>query len=185
MDRKGRTIDLVQCLIQPSSVLLIVSPSSRKTLYSRLDQHIFFGDKVVCLAACLFWALNASVNPVCIHVCLSDAWVCAWLEQGPTTAMLFTRFHIANAASKLSVSQVEVADISDETVQLRLAGPQCDSFIASLGAGELVGQPHGSHAVFKAGMPQGLHNVSVSPSSMCSCCALHARAGSTVNLSSH
>ena len=76
-------------------------------------------------------------------------------------AVLFTQFSIASAASKLSTLQVEVADISDETVQLRLAGLQCDSFIASLGAGELVGQPHGSHAVFKAGMPQGLHNVSV------------------------
>ncbi|CAK0742478.1 hypothetical protein CVIRNUC_001399 [Coccomyxa viridis] len=91
VDRKGRTIDSVQCLIQPSSILLIVSPGRRETLYSRLDQHIFFGDKV------------------------------------------------------------EVADISDETVQLRLAGLHSDSFIAGLGAGELVGQAHGSHAVFKAG----------------------------------
>ena len=99
--------------------------------------------------------------------------------------MLFTHYGIASAASKLSASQVEIADISDETVQLRLAGLQCDSFIAGLGAGELVGQPHGSHVVFKAGTRQGLHNVSVSPSSMCSCCAHHAQASSTVNLSSH
>lgn len=88
--------------------------------------------------------------------------------------MLFTQFNIASAALNLSASQVEVADISDETVQLRLAGLHSDSFIAGLGAGELVGQAHGSHAVFKAGMPQGLHNVSASPSSMCSCCSGYA-----------
>ena len=166
MDRKGRTIDLVQCLIQPSSVLLIVSPSRRKTLYSRLDQHIFFGDKVVCL--CGLPHLGSQCMCVCIHVCLS-----AWLKPGPTIGMLFT-FRIASAALKPSATQVEVADISDETVQLRLAGLQCDSFIASLGAGELVGQSHGRHAVFKAGTPQGLHTVNALPSSTCRCAhAMH------------
>lgn len=48
VDRKGRTIDLAQCLVQANSVLLLVSPSRRRTLFSRLDQHIFFGDKVLC-----------------------------------------------------------------------------------------------------------------------------------------
>ncbi len=48
MDRKGRTIDLALCLIQANSVLLLVSPSRRKALLSRLDQYIFFGDKVPC-----------------------------------------------------------------------------------------------------------------------------------------
>ena len=77
--------------------------------------------------------------------------------------------NVMSAASKLSSTQVEIADISDDTVQLRLAGQQCDSFIASLGAGDIVGQPHGSHAIFKAGMPQGLHHVTVLSSSKCSC----------------
>lgn len=46
VDRKGRTIDLAQCLVQGNSVLLLVSPSRRQTLLTRLDQYIFFGDKV-------------------------------------------------------------------------------------------------------------------------------------------
>lgn len=46
MDRKGRNIDLAQCLVQANSVLLLVSPSRRQTLLTRLDQYIFFGDKV-------------------------------------------------------------------------------------------------------------------------------------------
>lgn len=47
VDRKGRTLDLALCLIQANSVLLLVSPSRRKVLLSRLDQYIFFGDKVL------------------------------------------------------------------------------------------------------------------------------------------
>ena len=46
VDRKGRTIDLALCLVQANSVLLLVSPSRRKALLDRLDQYIFFGDKV-------------------------------------------------------------------------------------------------------------------------------------------
>ena len=44
--RTGRTIDLATCLIQGSSVLAIVSHSRRKPLKDRLEQYIFFGDKV-------------------------------------------------------------------------------------------------------------------------------------------
>lgn len=44
-----------------------------------------------------------------------------------------------------------MADVSDQTVQLRLAGPKSDSLMESLGAGELVEQPEGAHAVFGAG----------------------------------
>ena len=47
VDRKGRTLDLALCLVQANSVLLLVSPSRRKALLSRLDQYIFFGDKVL------------------------------------------------------------------------------------------------------------------------------------------
>ena len=50
VDRKGRTIDLALCLIQANSVLILVSPSRRKALLTRLDQYIFFGDKVPCPA---------------------------------------------------------------------------------------------------------------------------------------
>ena len=67
MDRKGRVIDLAQCLIQPNSVLLLVSPSRRKALLSRLDQYIFFGDKVPTPSPPL---------PACMQ-CLSIA--AAWL----------------------------------------------------------------------------------------------------------
>ena len=75
MDRKGRTIDLVQCLIQPSSVLLIVSPSRRKTLYSRLDQHIFFGDKVVCLS-------GPASSGLSMHLCTLYAFMYVSLVLG-------------------------------------------------------------------------------------------------------
>lgn len=46
---------------------------------------------------------------------------------------------------------MEVSDLSDQTVQLGLAGPGSDGLMESLGAAELVGQPEGSHAVFGAG----------------------------------
>ena len=53
--------------------------------------------------------------------------------------------------TRLHAPQVEVSDVSEQTVQLRLAGPGSDGLVESLGAAELVGQPEGSHAVFSAG----------------------------------
>ena len=44
-----------------------------------------------------------------------------------------------------------MSDVSEQTVQLRVAGPGSDGLLESLGAAGLVGQPEGSHAVFGAG----------------------------------
>ena len=44
-----------------------------------------------------------------------------------------------------------MSDVSEQTVQLRLAGPGSDGLMGSLGAAGLVGQPVGSHSVFGAG----------------------------------
>lgn len=52
VNRHGRIIDLASCLVQRSSVMVIVSPSRRKVLRDRLEQYIFFGDKVVLQLTC-------------------------------------------------------------------------------------------------------------------------------------
>ena len=44
-----------------------------------------------------------------------------------------------------------MSDVSQQTVQLRLAGPGSDGLVESLGAAGRAGQPEGSHAVFGAG----------------------------------
>ncbi|BDA41615.1 probable aminomethyltransferase [Coccomyxa sp. Obi] len=46
VNRNGRTIDLASCLVQGSGITVIVSPSRRAMIRDRLDQYIFFGDKV-------------------------------------------------------------------------------------------------------------------------------------------
>ena len=46
VNRTGRTIDLATCLVQGNSVLVILSPSRRTVVKDRLEQYIFFGDKV-------------------------------------------------------------------------------------------------------------------------------------------
>lgn len=60
----------------------------------------------------------------------------------------------------LRCAQVVVSDVSDQTVQLRLAGPQSDSLVKALGAGELVGRAAGSHAVYGAGREPVVISVS-------------------------
>lgn len=47
VNRNGRIIDLATCLIQGSSVLLILSSSTAAAIKDRLEQYIFFGDKVL------------------------------------------------------------------------------------------------------------------------------------------
>ena len=47
VNRHGRTIDLASCLVQGSSVMIIVSPSKKTVIKDRLEQYIFFGDKVI------------------------------------------------------------------------------------------------------------------------------------------
>lgn len=46
VNRNGRTIDLATCLVQGSGITVIVSPSRRVMIRDRLEQYIFFGDKV-------------------------------------------------------------------------------------------------------------------------------------------
>ncbi|EIE25315.1 Aminomethyltransferase folate-binding domain-containing protein [Coccomyxa subellipsoidea C-169] len=46
VNRNGRTIDLASCLVQGSSIMVIVSPLKRTAIKDRLEQYIFFGDKV-------------------------------------------------------------------------------------------------------------------------------------------
>lgn len=65
VDRKGRTIDLAQCLIQANSVLLLVSPSRRKPLLTRLDQYIFYGDKVPHLSGLSPSKTHAPCTAIC------------------------------------------------------------------------------------------------------------------------
>ncbi len=56
--RTGRIIDLATCLVQDSSVLAIVSPSRRQVVKDRLEQYIFFGDKVRPFTPCSTLALD-------------------------------------------------------------------------------------------------------------------------------
>ncbi len=57
VNRNGRTIDLASCLVQGCSIMVIVSPLKRTAIKDRLEQYIFFGDKVT---------TGAQVLPVCI-----------------------------------------------------------------------------------------------------------------------
>lgn len=50
--------------------------------------------------------------------------------------------------------QVEVLDVSGDTVMFTIAGPESDELVTKLGAGSLVGCEEGSHSVFgAAGQP--------------------------------
>ncbi|KAG6549511.1 hypothetical protein Mapa_008890 [Marchantia paleacea] len=42
----ARTIDLAKAWIMTNSVILVLSPSTRKSIYDRLNKYIFFADKV-------------------------------------------------------------------------------------------------------------------------------------------
>ncbi len=50
----------------------------------------------------------------------------------------------------LLAAQVEESVVSDQTAQLRLAGPGSSRLMKRLGAAELIRRPMGSHAVFGA-----------------------------------
>ncbi|BAB75754.1 YgfZ/GcvT domain-containing protein [Anabaena sp. FACHB-709] len=59
--------------------------------------------------------------------------------------------------------KVQLTDITDETATLSIIGPGSDAVVEKLGAGEIIGQPHGNHITIDGGVVAAVGSGLASP----------------------
>ena len=132
---QGRTLDLANCLVSGSGVLLIVSPTRTSQLAERLQKYILFGDEVAPKWLCnLALPPRFTLNPVFWYR-LAGASLYRMFNCDPPSGLRSRDATLWSTAFPNGVfdEQVTVTDVSSRTAMFSLIGPESAALLEQLG----------------------------------------------------